>query len=146
MDDLKNFKVNAQAIAYLLNNRKDQSFGVGQLKSMIAKILLGRNPEAEEETKEFGEKYISIHQFEEAYSHYPILNAIASIRSNYLKHPSTYNHIMEYPLNRLSNAKNPLKKIRIPSGLRDLLTNDQKNDIVNEWTRRYSSYDLEFLS
>lgn len=144
MENLNEFKVNAQAIAYLLNARKGQSFQVGQLKSMIARIILGRNPKNDDEVKYYGSQYISIAQFEKAYSHYPILDAVLSIRKDYLNHPSTYNYIMDYPLDRMSASKTPIKKIRVPSGLGEILTGEQKSLIISKWQKRYRGYEVEF--
>jgi len=146
MEDLKEFKVNAQAIAYLLNARKGQSFSVMDAKGMIARIVLGKDLRKDDEgrIKEYGSGYISVGDFEDAYKHHPIKRAIESMRKSYLTHLSTYNYIMDYPQNKMDASTKPIKKISIPSGLREILTSEQKLLIISKWQKRYRGYGVEF--
>jgi capsule polysaccharide export protein KpsE/RkpR len=135
-EEISNLEVSASTLAFLLNSRKGQTMRVEQVEGMIESIseANGRHKDT-----------VTVKDFEKAYSHYPILDAIHSIKNSYTKKGTTTRvYIMNLPLSRIEKEGEIKSYYRIPSNIRALLEEDQISEIIEEWRVRYSGFDTEF--
>lgn len=87
---------------------------------------------------------VSVELFEKTYSHYPIKKAIRSIQKDYLKPGETRSFIMNYPAHKIENSDKPINKVSIPGVIRSFLDDNQINEILHEWNKRYGHTDIIF--
>lgn len=122
--------VNASQLAFLLNEK------VSDCKKMITHVYKRESD------------FVSVHDFEKAYNHFPVKIKIESIERDYLKRGATREYIMSYPQTKINEAKSIVRQICIPKTLKSFLSKEQINEILECWNTRYNTgnkdYDIIF--
>jgi len=118
--------VNASQLAFLLNEK------VSDCKKMITHVYKRESD------------FVSVHDFEEVYNHFPVKVKIESIERDYLKRGATREYIMSYPQTKINEAKTVVTQVSIPKTLKSFLSKDQIEEILSNWRMRYSTFDIDF--
>lgn len=124
--------ITASQLAFILNVPQAEA------NAKIA-FCLGYTPDRRDELKEDKNLSVEVRVFEK--KNFPIQFAIDSIKKNALKPGPYRGFLVDYPLSKLKTNKSTgfyPASIRLPEGLRSLLTHEQLSELKELWTERYS--------